>query len=191
MKPHRFAKIFPEMDREQSQLLTASIREHGQQEPIVMYKDKILDGRNRQGACANLQIKPKTIEYTGKDPLGYVLRVNLHRRRMTAVQRSMAAAEVFKLKKGGASIDEIAAQFNVSRLSVNRAKVVVDSDDLRLIFWVQKGSVSLRAAELSLKPEPAPEQSDRFWRKDFERLIATATGKNIKWAAAYLGGFPK
>jgi|SaaInlStandDraft_7_1057024.scaffolds.fasta_scaffold98518_2 hypothetical protein len=208
MMPHKLAGIFPAMDHKQFQLLVASIREHGQQEPIVVYKGKILDGRNRAGACANLQIKPKTVEYTGKDPLAFVMAANLHRRHLTASQRAMVAAKVADMKVGqdkrsklpeggikeGVSVEEAAEQLSVSPRSVHRAKVVQDSGDDELIQSVEQGDVKVSAAVKSLKPEPeppAPTQPDRFWRKDFERLIAKATSEDIHWAVAYLGRLPK
>jgi ParB-like chromosome segregation protein Spo0J len=208
MMPHKFAEIFPAMDDKQFRLLVASIREHGQQEPIVIYKGKILDGRNRKLACANLQIKPKTVEYTGKDPLAFVMAANLHRRHLTASQRAMVAAKVADMKVGqdkrsklpeggikeGVSVEEAAEQLSVSPRSVQRAKAVQASGDEELIEAVEQGKVTVTSAARSVKPEhepPAPTQPDRFWRKDFERLIAKATSEDIHWAVAYLGRLPK
>jgi len=43
------------------------IREHGLHEPIVVYEDKILDGRNRYRACAVAGIEPTFTVYTGDE----------------------------------------------------------------------------------------------------------------------------
>lgn len=203
MMPHKYAEIFPAMDRKQFQLLVASIREHGQQEPIVVYKGKILDGRNRAGACANLQIKPKTVEYTGKDPLAFVMAANLHRRHLTASQRAMVAAKMADLKhgqrkkpqgvsaetpKGGTgedtvTIDEAAEHLNVSPRSVQRAKAVQNSGDEELIEAVEQGKVKVSAAAKSLKPDPVqkPEPvAESAWWKDARRLLDTGTAADIK-----------
>ena len=51
-------------------------------------------------ACANAQIKPHYVKYTGKDALGFVLRANLIRRHLTTSQRAMIAAGLANLRVG-------------------------------------------------------------------------------------------
>ena len=193
------------MDHKQFQLLVASIREHGQQEPIVVYKGKILDGRNRAGACANLQIKPKTVEYTGKDPLAFVMAANLHRRHLTTSQRAMVAAKVANIKaKTGkrskmvvddsiskdtleVSIEQAAEQLSVSPISVRRARVVQTHGDDDLIEAVEQGKVTVTAAERVAKPSAVKTVSPDVWPKAFKRLLDKATDKQLKWAAKVIG----
>ena len=58
---------------------------------------KILDGRNRYRACVELGIEPETTNYTGNDPVGFSLSLNLHRRHLTSDQRAAIAVDVLPL----------------------------------------------------------------------------------------------
>ena len=111
MEYHQIANIFPMMGEQELEELSNDIMENGLHQPIVMYQGKILDGRNRYRAWCDYvgeevtaeelrQVKiypngePAMVEYDGDDPLGYVLSLNLHRRHLTASQRSMLAEEI-------------------------------------------------------------------------------------------------
>jgi ParB-like chromosome segregation protein Spo0J len=70
---HPLANIFPLVEGAEFDELVADIREHGLHEPIVVYEDKILDGRNRLRACVAAGVEPAFIPYTGDDPISYVV----------------------------------------------------------------------------------------------------------------------
>jgi hypothetical protein len=97
MESHPAAKLFPLMEGEQFAAFKADIKEHGQRDPIIVFDGKILDGRNRYTACEQLGVEPDvsevSAEYIGNDPIAFVVSSNLHRRHLTASQRSMAGAD--------------------------------------------------------------------------------------------------
>lgn len=94
MKIHRLAEYFPILEGEEFDLLVEDIKKNGQLEPIVMVDGEILDGVNRWRACEQLGIEPKIKQYTGIDPLGYVISENIRRRHLDTSQRAMLATEM-------------------------------------------------------------------------------------------------
>src|SRR5690606_3352414 len=71
-----------------------NIATFGQHEPILLLDGMVLDGRNRQWACEFAQIEPIYEQYTGTDPLNFVLSKNLHRRHLSESQRALIAASI-------------------------------------------------------------------------------------------------
>ena len=79
---HEFAKIMPPMSEEQFQQLKEDIRANKLQTPITIYEGKIPDGRARYLACRETGVEIRTVELPeGSDPLDFVIRQNVQRRR--------------------------------------------------------------------------------------------------------------
>jgi hypothetical protein len=79
--PHPIAAIFPLLDPASAEFLALveDIKENGLREPITLYEDKILDGRNRYLALtiSGREIEKHTFRpYYGNDPIGFVLSAN-------------------------------------------------------------------------------------------------------------------
>jgi ParB-like chromosome segregation protein Spo0J len=157
LEPHPFANVFPILDGEAFDALVKDVEARGQQEPIWVYEDKILDGRNRYRACQIAGREPKVQDYVGDDPIGFVLSANLHRRHLNESQRAMVAGKLADLEKGanqyvkGMSASKAAALLNVSTASIERAKVILKSGDPDLIKDVTAGKVSVAAAAQTAK----------------------------------------
>ena len=115
---HALADLFPLMEGAEFDAFVASIKDDGQNEPIVLYESKILDGRNRYRACVAIGVEPITVDFdelvaVGKvktaSPVRYVMAMNLSRRHLNTSQRALIAAELANLRVGnpyGASRDE-------------------------------------------------------------------------------------
>lgn len=174
MDIHPAALIFPEMSAAEFDAFKADIRANGQRETIKTAGGKILDGRHRYRACAELGLTPRFEEAPQGDAVAYVLSLNLQRRHLSEAQRAMVAARILSLGKGGdrtsenfkASIDALkftqaqaAGLLNVGRASVQRAKAVIDHAIPEVIAAVDAGKMSVFAAAHLAEKSPV-EQSE-------------------------------
>ena len=101
LEPHPLAALFPLMESDERNKLVENLKQYGLLTPIVVYEDKILDGRNRDRGCIEAEVTPHYVEYTGSDPLGFIVSANLHRRHLTSGQRAMIASKLATMKWGG------------------------------------------------------------------------------------------
>jgi ParB-like chromosome segregation protein Spo0J len=188
---HPLADIFPMMkeDSEAFKALADDIDERGQDQPIWLYEGKILDGRNRYTAMKlrGLLSKLKVKDYTGDDPIGFVLAANLHRRHLNESQRAMVAAKLATMKvgenqhtsNGSMSIARAAKALNVSHGLVESAKTVLKSGNEELINNVTQGKKKVSAAVKAInkanagigtgkpsKPKPSPTKTDTSSSED-------------------------
>ena len=161
---HPFADIFPLMDEAALAELAADIKAESQREPIHLWQDQIIDGRNRYRACRIAGVEPifKKIEFPGGDQeaLAYVLSRNLKRRHLSVTQRSDVARRLANMRQGErtdlaqpsdprpkvVSQAEAAKMLEVSPRSVGDAKVVHERGSPELIAAVEAGQTSLRKA---------------------------------------------
>lgn len=152
---HELANIFPLMEGRPFLDLTQDIKETGLRESVVLYQNKILDGRNRYRACAVCGIEPHYSEYTGDDPIRYVVSLNLHRRHLDESQRAMVAARLANLSEGrpdktaqicAVSQSNAADILNVSRRTVQTAKAVIDRGSPDLQLAVERGEIKVSPA---------------------------------------------
>ena len=93
---------------------------HGVREPIWLYEGKVLDGRNRHRAAAVSGVPCPTCNYAGKDPVGFVISLNLKRRHLSELQRAMVAAKLATLRSGDNPVH--AKGLPIGRLSLGAAE---------------------------------------------------------------------
>ncbi len=172
MKSHPYAEIFPMMSESEIKELAEDIHKHGCRSPIITYEGKILDGRNRYQACILVGTNPPLKEFTGNNPLNYVISANIHRRHLTTSQRAMAAEKIAKLYIGdnqhtkedaqicAPSQGDAAKKLKVSRRSVQSARRIAEASPEKA-REVAEGKKSLHQAEKEIKEhEEPPEELD-------------------------------
>ena len=95
LEPHPLADLLPRMSEPEFADLRESIELDGLQNSIVLYRGRILDGRNRYRACRELGVPVTFSQFVGTEQqaLTYVLSSNQHRRHLTASQRAVVANE--------------------------------------------------------------------------------------------------
>jgi N6-adenosine-specific RNA methylase IME4 len=85
---HEAANEFPMLGEERLRELAEDIKANGQREPIRLYREKILDGRNRFKACQIASVDPKyELLPDDIDPWSYVWSLNGERRDLSADHR--------------------------------------------------------------------------------------------------------
>ena len=166
MPIHDLASLFPRLGEQELTALADDIEKNGQNESIVTYEGQVLDGQNRQSACLMRGIRPNYVEYTGTDPLGFVLSKNLRRRQLNESQRAMVAARLANMgqgerKKGkpanlpvsepaanGREISqsEAARILNVSERLVRSATKLRKKATPEVIAQVEQGAMTINAA---------------------------------------------
>ena len=96
---HELAMVLPEMDEETFSSLKESIIAHGQREPIILWREPVIDGRHRLKACRELQVTPVVRRLPDDvDPYAFVEDTNLVRRSLAEGQRVLGP--VYKLRDG-------------------------------------------------------------------------------------------
>src|SRR6516165_1381538 len=176
---HPLADIFPLIEGAEFNDLVADIEVNGLHEPIIIYEDMILDGRNRHRACLAANVEPTYTVYQGDDPVSYVISLNLRRRHLNESQRAMVAAKLATLKRGdnqhspiGETSQARAAKLlNVGKRSVERAVEVRDHGAPDLVQAVEKGKVSVSAAA-DVATLPVEDQRELVARGEKEILEA-------------------
>jgi DNA modification methylase len=165
MQSHEYANLFPLMPENELKELAESIKENGLLHPIAVFQEKILDGRNRHKACLLAGVEPIYIQYTGGEPLKYVLAENLARRHLSETQRAVVAAGLANMENGGwrgnqwqsanlptAKITqaEAAAMLNVSERTLRTVKAVERAAP-ELLERMESGELTANEAQKAVK----------------------------------------
>lgn len=144
------------------------IREQGLRDPATVLDGMLLDGRNRQRACLLVDVPLRTVDYTGDDPLAYIISTNLERRHLNPSQLAMVGARISTMKVGNptfgnsanlpnkVSQPDAAARVNVSERSIRHAAVVLDKAEPEVVVAVDQGKIAVSvAASIASKPRDA------------------------------------
>jgi hypothetical protein len=163
---HPLAELFPAIEGVGFEELVVSIQEIGQQEPIVLLDDKILDGRCRYNACLAAGVEPVFTPFRGDDPVRFVLAANVHRRHLSESQRAMIGAKIATMTHGGDRKSDQAANLpvptqaqaaemlNVSERTVRSAKHVLDHAEPEDVKAIVEGRATVGGAMKKLQAKP-------------------------------------
>jgi len=193
---HELALVFPPMSEPEFAAFKEDIREQGQQESIILYEGKILDGLHRYRACRELGREPRVVRFEGNPRAAaqLVLGRNFHRRHLTTSQRALIAAEMCKLRprgNTGTSPYLTAAQastlMGVGQDLVKDAKHLLRSGDQELLRSVRDGVQSVSAAVQEKKKKKA---TFTFLEQFAQRLDRALQGHNDRDAQVIYGAKP-
>lgn len=179
LKIHPAAEIFPMLSDVEIRDLAKDISERGLQNHIVTYEGQLLDGRNRLAACILAGIEPKSMEYGGDSPVGYVISANLRRRQLDPSQRAAVAVEIEPMfaaeakkrmdvgrpKEGVANLRQVnqgkaseqaAAVVSVSPRMVQEAKAIKKNNP-EAFERIKSGEVTVHEAKKEIRGEEIKE----------------------------------
>ena len=158
---HELANLLPMSGIEAFAKLCTDIKKYGLLEPITIWDGKIIDGRHRAMACQELGIEPKYVEYTGDDPVSFVLSKNLHRRHLTQSQLAMLVNTLENLPKGRPDLnaqamtqDEIAKRLGVSERLLQLAQAVRSKAIPEVVALAEAGKLPVDKAAALAKATP-------------------------------------
>jgi ParB-like chromosome segregation protein Spo0J len=196
---HSVADTFPLMEGSEFDALVEDIKANGLREPITLFEDKILDGRNRYRAIIKAGLQWKLLKEenfwvfdpkVNGNPLDYVVSVNLHRRHLTESQRGAIAASLVTKKLGdnqytkdGVTNEQAAKMLAVSVATVKNAKEVAQKAAPEINQMVQQGKLRLGMGKKIIKKSKAEQQAE-FKRIKAEQETAKAKAKEEAKARA-------
>jgi ParB-like chromosome segregation protein Spo0J len=200
LRIHPVVNIFPPMAPAEFAELKKDIQAHGQQHPIVVWRNQLIDGRHRLQACNELEVDPDIIELDDDaDPVQFAISQNLHRRHLNESQRAMIAAKLATMRLGdnqhtkeggpiGLPSSKAADMLKVGERTVKRAKQVLDHGSEELQELVESGEVSVSKAAKIAKTTPKDEQAARATAKQQARDAIQAEREAV---AAWVNRFDK
>jgi hypothetical protein len=185
MEYHRYCDIWPLMEGAEFEKLKADIRDNGLRVAITTYRGKILDGRNRDRACAAVGITPRYEDSGINDDDTALIRavsLNERRRHMSVAQRAFAAEKLANIINGHnrfrdrvvgipagiptsatRSLQRAADMLGVSRGSAARARTIrthgTEADVADVIAG--RGSLNERAVAVRPVQNPRPPRTRR------------------------------
>ncbi len=151
------------MDDQEFAAFCEDIEERGIIMPVTLYEGMVLDGWHRYRAAHKTGTPFKTIEYTGKDPAGYIAAVNVLRRKLGSLQRALVGARLHL--DHNLTQRDVCKKLGISNEVVTLVLKTISSKNTALIKRIESDSDFTRgmlkeeladAGLLRAKPEPAP-----------------------------------
>lgn len=142
MEQHELAlQLVPgNMPDEEFDAFCEDLRKRGQQHKIMLYEGKVLDGMHRYRGCKRNGMTPEFHDYTGDDPAGMVIALNVLRRKLGCIQRALAGAHLNI--DFGISQDEASKRVGVSKLDINYVAQALRSKNTRIIKMLENPNLT-------------------------------------------------
>lgn len=168
---------FPPMEDDDFESLKASIDRNGLLQPILLWQGRVLDGRHRLKACAELNKPPvfKELTCSYEKATSMAFAANINRRNLSVGQRALLGARLATRKPGQTKAskqvespftqEDAAKLFGVSRDAVQRACSLLAGAKKATLDAVHSGTMSLNEAvvvmntgQSSLRTKTTPEE---------------------------------
>lgn len=132
------------MDDNEFDAFCADIEERGIIMPVTLYEGKVLDGWHRYRAAKRTGSAPKFMKYEGADPAGYIASVNVHRRKLSSLQRALVGARLHR--DHGLTQREACKKLGISNEVITLVLKTMDSGNTPLIKKIESDSDFTRGA---------------------------------------------
>ena len=159
---HPLSEVFPAMPDADFAALRDSIARNGLRHPIVLFEERILDGRHRYRACIETEVEPTFTTFEGgyEDAIEFVRDQNVTRRQLTKSQLAMSAAMLVTANVGGrrhgftdprnyrneVTAGKAATLFGINVETVQKAREIRDYGNEDMIVAVHSGKISVADA---------------------------------------------
>lgn len=167
---HPLSNIFPEMNKEEMDRLVKSMETNGFDPafPIIKKDNQIIDGWNRYQAAKIARVRPKFIEYEGKeeDVVDFVVLANASRRHLTAAAVIQSTLKADSLAGRFRRDAEIAKELSISPSTVTKQR----------LFRVHHPSLADDIASRKISTKEAERRSG----KEFDGLRRTSRGIQLE-----------
>jgi len=165
---HPLSAAWPSMQDEEYRSLKDSIDVIGVQNPITLFEGMVIDGWHRYRATTELGMHCPSKLLGDVDPIDFVKSQNDARRHITASQKALAIASIYKWRplgtnqhKGASvlgtdpqkSTSELAAIAGVSESYIEKAKIVEAKATPEVKAAVKAGTMSVKKAAETVKPK--------------------------------------
>jgi hypothetical protein len=126
------------MSNEEFDVFAEDIQDRGVIYPITIFEGKVLDGWHRYRACHRTGTAFKEIVYAGNDPAGYIAACNIHRRRLSSLQRALFGARVHI--RNAVSQRDICKRYGISNTVLSLVLKALDTRNAALIKRIETDS---------------------------------------------------
>jgi hypothetical protein len=168
---HPLADLIPPMSASEFDELRASIQAEGLRLPITLHTEgRILDGRHRYRACAELGLVPPTETFVGK------------RRHLDESQRAMVAAKLETMKQGRPGKD---ANLHVLRAdAAEREQVLIALQAMQTLLGELKGAPATSAQREAAAAVGSAKKQDIHKDEIGSALVLAVAPLGVAWVGS-------